>query len=223
MDIVYGICVYYGYFREQNIYKHLEVYNQLLASYPSYTFKFIINLMIDNKHKIDRDMIVETIKVKFPSHIIFLNNYNYGGTIAGLYDTYEYLKKNNMYDSYIMYFEEDFYAINPAFLEISIKLLEHYIYIGEVTFLTKGIKSREHSKKIQHWTDGGYYFSSYEKFNTIYTAIGPFHKGNTTIKYNHQIDGIELGEVGFPTMIHNAGFQFIGIPRNEYFVHNEVK
>jgi hypothetical protein len=177
--------------------------------------------MIDNKCNKARDTIIESIKEKFPSHIVFLHNFNYGGTIVGLYNTYEYLKENKMDDWHIMYFEEDFYAKNIDFLEISIKLLDEVIYVGEITFSYKGIKTRNYNGKNQYWTDGGYYFSSYTKFNTMYNKIGPFHKGDPTTKYNQFNDGVLLGEVGFPTMLYDAGFRFIGLPRELYFIHNE--
>ena len=221
MNIVYGICVYYGYFREKNIHRHIQVYNQLIATYPSYTFKFIINLMIDEKDLTIRSTIAENIKERLPGHLTILTNYNYGGTIAGLYDTYEYLKENMMYDWYIMYFEEDFTATNIKFLEMSIPLLEDVIYVGETTYSTNSIKQDMYKGEQKHWTDGGYYFSSYKKFNTIYSTIGTFHKGDTTTKYDHFLDGIILGEMGFPSMLYDAGFKFIGLPRGTYFVHNE--
>lgn len=223
MHIVYGICVYYGYFREKNIHKHLDVYNKLVASYPSHTFKFIVNLMIDEKNLSIRNTIAETIKERFPAHVIILTNYNYGGTIAGLYDTYEYLKENRLTDWHIMYFEEDFYATNIEFLEISIKILEEVDYVGEITYSTKGVKSAIDNGRHKHWTDGGYYFSSYTKFDTMYNKIVCFHKGDTSTKYNHLNDGILLGEVGFPSMLHDAGFKFIGIPRTTYFFHHEAR
>ena len=68
------------------------------------------------------------------------------------------------------------------------------------------------------WTDGGYYFSSIGNFNKIYEKIGIFHKGNSEKKYDHEIDGIILGEVGFPSQIKKF-FNFTGLLRNKYFIH----
>lgn len=33
------------------------------------------------------------------------------------------------------------------------------------------------------------------------------------------IDGIILGEVGFPTILKYNNFDFIGLPRIKYFIH----
>lgn len=151
-----------------------------------------------------------------------LHNFNYGGTIAGLYDAFMYIKDKKEYDSYLLYFEEDFYPFNLNFLEESLKYLSDNIYIGEVTREIPSYKERN-IVKYQRWTDGGYYFSSYYKLLQIEEKIGCFHKGNKTIRYDHFIDGIELGEVGFPSEVHSAGLSFIGLPRSLYFIHDESK
>jgi disulfide oxidoreductase YuzD len=221
MNILYGICVYYGYYRPRNIHKHLEQYNRLVAHYPHITFSFVINLMIDNKDIAKRALIAKVVQDSFQYPITVLHNYNWGGTIVGLYDTYEYLYINQLYDHHVIYFEEDFYPTNLAFLAKSLEVLSSYDYVGEVTRNTPQVKTRVYKGEHQTWTDGGFYMSSYKKLDTIFKKVGCFHKGNKDTKYDHQIDGIELGEVGFPTLLHNAGFRFIGLPRNEYFLHNE--
>lgn len=73
--------------------------------------------------------------------------------------------------------------------------------------------------KDSAYTDGGYYFSTINNFHKIESKIGIFHKGNTNTKYNHSIDGIILGEVGFPSEIY-LHFNFIGLLREKYFKHN---
>ena len=221
MNVVYGICVYYGYYRPNNIKQHLHKYNSLVSYYPHITFSFFVNLMIDSKDSIERDSIATNVKASFQQPMTVLHNYNWGGTIVGLCDTYEYMQRNHLHDHHIIYFEEDFYYMNIRFLEKSIELLPSYDYIGEVTRDTPQVKTRTRNGEDQVWTDGGYYMSSYTKFDTMYRAVGCFHKGNKDTKYEHQLDGIELGEVGFPTLIYTAGFRFIGLPRAEYFIHNE--
>lgn len=181
-----------------------------------------------------------------------LVDYNSGGTILGLYNTFNYFKNNDRKD-YIAFFEEDFYGINDKWLNDSINKLNNntYIYIGEhhpssgavlndnyLYLKEKNIYDidktncwnlsfsdilNKHNCKISDdnmlcWTDGGYYFSSIDNFNKIYEKIGIFHKGNKKIKYHHEIDGILLGEVGFPSQV-KKHFNFIGLMRNDYFIY----
>ena len=44
-------------------------------------------------------------------------------------------------------------------------------------------------------------------------------KGNVNTKYNRILDGISIGEVGFPTLIYHAGLKFDILNRNDYFVN----
>ncbi len=68
------------------------------------------------------------------------------------------------------------------------------------------------------YTDGGFYFSTVVGFARVYDAIGSFHKGDRTTKWDHLIDGVVLGEVGFPSEVARC-FQFRGLPRSDFFVH----
>ena len=68
------------------------------------------------------------------------------------------------------------------------------------------------------WTDGGYYFFSIKNLNKMYEKIGIFHKGKQYTQYHHAIDGIILGEVGFPSQIFKY-FKFTGLDRSLYFNH----
>ena len=70
------------------------------------------------------------------------------------------------------------------------------------------------------WTDGGFYFSTIQNLSKISDAIGVFHKGDQSTRYNHTIDGILLGEVGFPSLV-NKYFKFTGLRRDLYFKHDE--
>ena len=49
--------------------------------------------------------------------------------------------------------------------------------------------------------------------------IGIYHKGNQKTKWNHILDGIDYGEVGFPTLLYHAGFRFTCLYRKKYFKH----
>jgi hypothetical protein len=223
MDILYGFCFYYGYFKYNNIVSHINKFKELEQSYNSYNFKLIINVMIDEKDNVIREKMTNELQYRIENDFnitpILTHNFNYGGTIAGLYDTYLYMKDNNLKNYYICYFEEDFYYINLLFLDESLKRLNtnDYIYIGESTCGSFKITD-ERDKK---WTDGGYYFSKYNNLETIENKIGCFHKGNKDTKYDHLTDGIILGEVGFPSELFHNGFEYIGLNRIDYFYHNE--
>ena len=39
------------------------------------------------------------------------------------------------------------------------------------------------------------------------------------LKYDHILDGISLGEVGFPTLLHHARFNFGVVNRQDYFIN----
>ena len=188
--------------------------------------------MIDSTNVTERERIAEDIRIYIKDttgeESIVLHNFNYGGTIAGLYDTFQYMKMITATDSYLLYFEEDFYATNFTFLEESLRQLPGHIYVGETTLScapfykdtsTRGGNAKHNVHRHERWKDGGYYFSSYVNLLQIEKAIGTFHKGDQQKRYDHQIDGIDIGEVGFPTLLHHEGFSFIGLPRYNYFIH----
>lgn len=249
--LIYGICYYYGVNKIKNIINHVNAFNNIKKTDDI----FCLNIMVDS----DDNNLYTEIENKF-SKMLEINNivnykilvdYNSGGTILGLYNTFNYFKNNDRKD-YIAFFEEDFYGINDKWLNDSINKLNNnnHIYIGEhqpsggavlndnyLHLKEKNIYDMDktncwnlsfsdilnkHNCKISDdnilcWTDGGYYFSSIDNFNKIYEKIGIFHKGNKK-KYNHEIDGIILGEVGFPSQI-KKHFNFIGLMRNKYFTH----
>ncbi len=250
--LIYGICYYYETNKGKNIINHIKCFNKIKKDNDI----FCLNIMIDS---FDKKLYIE-IENKF-GELLQLNgilnykilvDFNSGGTVLGLYNTFNYFKNNNE-DDYIAFFEEDFYSINDNWLNHSINILNNndYIYIGEhipskntviqnnylylkekcVYDMDKNNCWKLSFSNILHnhkcelldnnklcWTDGGYYFSSIGNFNKIYEKIDIFHKGNKENKYDHEIDGIILGEVGFPSQIKKY-FNFTGLLRNKYFIH----
>lgn len=173
--------------------------------------------------------------------------YNWGGTIAALWYAYLYIKSRNISDTtYIAHFEEDFHSINDKWFVDSKNLLNSTdsVYIGEHTASTSNPEQNEKMCKVvkndtrchgeyifkdiyskyncniidSKYTDGGYYFSNLINLKCIEKKIGIFHKGNQHTKYDHTIDGIILGEVGFPSQIAQF-YNFIGLDRKKYFSH----
>lgn len=192
--------------------------------------------MMDEKNEEKRENNLFTIREVLEKHgipsAILTHGYNCGGTIEGFFTTFQYMEKNNLFDTYVAYFEEDFYPLNTDFLKASLEKLDStVIYVGEtVTGSIKSTKSRGNAVKkaswkfdseLECWTDGGYYFSNYERLKLVHETIGQFHIGEKDTKYNHAIDGIDYGEVGFPTILCHNGFHFVPLLRKDYFVHLE--
>jgi len=234
--LIYSICYYYGKNNKVNIDKHIECFNKITENNKI----FIINCMVDtDDHNIGLNDINDYMK-QFNINFKVITSFNWGGTILGLWDTYNFLKKiiniNSYHQTYIAHFEEDFRPIKSNFYIASkrrITLFGHrYIYVGETK--SGKINSGNHDGRLKGkayrnatrlgdpevWTDGGYYFSSLKNLKIIDNKIGIFHKGNNKVKYTRALDGIDIGEVGFPTLLYHNGFKFYPLKRDDYFNHN---
>ena len=232
--LIYSICYYYGKNKKENINTHIDCFLQINKENDL----FLVCIMIDSHdievHNKIRYEILEYVKSNYNINFDIITNFNWGGTIVALYDTYQYSKKiyNNL-NPYIALFEEDFYSINKLFLNDSINLLNNNnnIYIGESNIgrikknnddnRQTGYKTNTHLTNEEVWTDGGYYFSNLINLIKIEDKIGIFHKGNKNTKYDRSEDGISIGEVGFPTLLYNHNFNFDILNRSDYFVHNK--
>ena len=69
------------------------------------------------------------------------------------------------------------------------------------------------------WSEGGFYFSKLSKLQEIENKIGIFHKGDCNVKYKHILDGIDYGEVGFPTLLYHNDLNFNVLKRDDYFIN----
>ena len=177
--------------------------------------------------------------------------FNWGGTISALWYAYLYIKSQNISDTaYIAHFEEDFHSINKNwFIDSKNKLNStDFIYIGEHTPCISNPKQNQNMCKVvkndtrcqrgyifkdiyskygcnmidSKYTDGGYYFFNLKNLKCIEEKIGIFHKGNQNTKYNHVVDGVILGEVGFPSQVAQY-YDFIGLDRKKYFAHEYLE
>ena len=233
--LVYSICYYYTKNNKNNILHHIKSFNKINEDNKV----FIITCMIDsNEHKFAINEITNFINqynIKFK----VLTSFNWGGTILGLWLVYKYLFNNihnQLFDkTYIAHFEEDFKPVKPNFYIGSKRRLDlfgkRYIYVGESK--SGKINIGDHDKRLtgkayinskrlgnpEVWTDGGYYFSNVENLRKIENKIGIFHKGDSSKKYIRALDGIDLGEVGFPTLLHHNGFKFYALKRGDFFIH----
>ena len=96
------------------------------------------------------------------------------------------------------------------------------IYVGEcVTGKLKNADRKIGNRGVglfpEVWTDGGYYFTTVDRLKKMENKIGIFHKGNQNEKYVNLIDGIDFGEVGFPTLLYHADLKFNCLLRSKYF------
>lgn len=229
MVLVYSICYYYDAGKTINILNHQKCFESIKSSEDDI---FVITCMTDDMSKRDKisRRLKQILKVK---HEIIIE-YNWGGTIVGLWLVYKHFKKFPL-NIYVSHYEEDFLPIDVKTIEESKKLLEYnpdFIYIGECQYNKINIgndQGRLTKKRFKNatrlgdpevWTDGGFYFTTIGRLIKMYEAIGIFHKGNPNNKYNHDLDGIDIGEVGFPTLLHHAGFKFGFLNRKDYFINH---
>ena len=240
MHIIYGVCFYFGSYRKQNIIDHIQIFKDLCSTFSEHTFDFCITCMIDesdpNKRQIETLRLYEDFNELKNIKCTLLHNFNSSGTLQGLDDLFTHFNTDEYKNSYVFFFEEDFLPINLLFLNDSIDLLksDEYIYIGEsTTGKIKSVDSRPtHSKdrlcrlynsNTEVWTDGGYYATTIKRLQKVKEKLGDFHIGNKTTKYEKVLDGVDYGEVGFPTRLHHEGFVFKPLFRRNYFVHYEKR
>lgn len=235
-DVDKDVHYYYGTSRGNKKYKniesHINAFKKINIANKSFVITSVINTARgDKRYETVKNDLYTFCKNLIPNNDIYvIVEYNWGGTIAGLWNAYKLLKDK---EGYIAHFEEDFGPKNTKWFEDSVKLLvnNNYIYIGEsnigrikklnddsrLTFWQYKNSTRLGDPEV--WTDGGYYFSTIKNLKLIDEKIGCFHKGNQNTKYINLTDGIDFGEVGFPTLLHHAGFKFNVLKREDYFVN----
>jgi len=226
--LIYSICYYYGKNKVSNLLNHLHSFKALEENDK----KFIIVVMMDDINL--QNEIYDEFNSMILEHDInfdIIVNYNWGGTILGLWLVYKYIESTYDENTFVCMFEEDYGPQDTRWFDTALNLLTDDLkYVGETT--TGLIKRDNDDGRLvgkQHknghmfgnevWSDGGFYFTTLEKLIIIENKIGIFHKGNPEIKYSNQIDGINYGEVGFPTQLVNAGLTFDVLKRDDYFIN----
>jgi len=236
MNLIYSVCYYHNNNKTDNILRHLKQYEKVLKKVE--WGKFVLTVMIDSEeesiHKQTKKEIESLIFERAPSiDSEVLTCYNWGGTILGLWMTHNYAKGLGK-KSYVAHFEEDFYPLGDWFWEARRLLSEENVYIGEsiVGRPRRSDRAIESDGRYQTpdslgdpevWADGGFYFSNTEKLSLIEDEIGIFHKGDPNTKYDRVVDGINIGEVGFPTLIYHAGLRFDALHRKDFFSYDYYK
>ena len=266
--LLYSVCYYYGKNKKKNLIHHLDFFNKIKEKDDI----FILTVMIDskdmeihNKVKYELSNLIEMSRLLLNNNYKILTSYNWGGTILGLWMTYQYGKDKK--NAYIIHLEEDVKIINNELIKDVKKIFDmnnDYIYVGESdtqhpVYKNRGIikhamncrgqrigKCRRIVNKMkinmtknpsrdvhnnpglvgiipfhQVWTDGGLYFSQINRLQIIEEKIGIFHRGNQYTKWQHVFDGVEMGEVGFPTLLFHYGFTFGSVYRELYFKHDK--
>ena len=223
--------------RRNNIYKNIDNHIEQFLNIKEERKEFILISSVDKPrgdiyYQNVKEKLLNYCKQKIKNHPVhIITYYNWGGTIAALWECYKYLN-NLSKNGFVAHFEEDFGPRNNKWYPSSKKLLkEDIIYVGESTI--GRIKEHNDNNRLTYplfknhprlgdpevWTDGGFYFSSVKKLRIIDSKIGCFHKGNQNIKYVNILDGISIGEVGFPTLLYHKNLKFDVLNRSKYFIN----
>jgi len=244
MKIIYSICYYHTQQRERNLARHLGSFLSLGSEKELAICAMVDSYdpVVHNKAKKDiKSYIKRLIKIRSPRdadvETTVLTSYNWGGTILGLWMVYRYAYEKYGGDPniYISHFEEDFNFVEAdRVLEIKeiFNSNQDYIYVGESQRRHPNLEGRGETKKqhdrrpmsirypkreYEEWTDGGFYFSNTKRLQTAEKAIGIFHKGDPNTQWDHFYDGVDMGEVGFPTSLVEKNLSFGAVFRREYF------
>jgi len=238
----------YGFCKYNNIKCHIKAFLDIKNEQKEFILISFIDTPRGDKRYEEIKRHLEDIYKKWlgDNKFVVFVKYNWGGTIAALWYTYLYLKSiNENNDVCIAHFEEDFHPTNNEWFIHSKDLLNstNYIYIGEHIPSSDPTQNQKNTKVVKNdtrcqngymfkdvyakyncniidskYTDGGYYFSTLKNLKLIEEKIGIFHKGDQNTKWDHKIDGIVLGEVGFPSQVAQY-YDFIGLDRIKYFSH----
>lgn len=226
----------YGMSRGKNKYKNIECHINEFKNLENKNNVFVLTSSINTERGDKRYEDIKNELYKFCKKLLPDNNvyiiikYNWGGTISALWYVHNFLKGK---EGHIAHFEEDFGPMNSKWYEDSVNILkdDKIIYLGEST--TGSIKRGNSDGRINDlvhanqprlgnpevWTDGGFYFTTLKNLHIMEKNIGIFHKGDQYKIYDSMLDGVSIGEVGFPTLLYHAGLKFIVLKRSEYFVN----
>ena len=238
--LYYSVAHYYDVSSQRkknkytNIKNHITQFKEIENTEKAFVIVTAVDAPItDNKYynHVKKDLYA-LCKQYLPDHNVYIIvKFNWGGTIAALWATYKFLMANNK-EGFVAHFEEDFGPKNKHWYEEASKqLTDDIIYVGESNI--GRIKYRNDDNRLSHpiyynqprlgapevWTDGGFYFSTVKKLKIIEDKIGIFHKGDPNKKYVNLLDGISLGEVGFPTLIYHQKLKFSVLNRKDFFVN----
>lgn len=246
--LYYGVCYYYDRQHVEGLIQHLAHCESLGQANANFVVVAPMDSQSESKRirQAERlkDQLSQESSHSMPIHVVPC--FNWGGTVAALYVAFKRFRSAHP-QSHLAMFEEDFLPYNNLWLAESQRLLSMgNIYVGEHAYnrnhssahRPEGVKEIIDDCRVMggrtfkdvhksyglatngnsRYTDGGFYFSTMDKFRQIEEKIGLFHKGNQKSRWNHCVDGIILGEVGFPSEV-ALHFPFVGLERQLYFKH----
>ena len=221
-DYIHNICYYVGNQRKETILKHITRLKEYNHSSSKSVLKIlmVVSIMSDNEETTNK--IIEYINTLDSGNIEIkiLSFRNSGGTVAAMWKSWnDFLKNANIFSQYICTWEDDIIFKQEYWLDDVLGKMysNDYDYIGMITKSSDGHNSKYWSMGYKQtnrgtWTDGGMYFTKYEKLKEFENKIGVFTKANLSEVYHKGIHGIDFGEVGFPTELYNNEFTFFGLP-----------
>ena len=229
-QLVYAIAHYFDRDTDYaNITNHFRCFEQLQIQKKTFVLISAIDDM--NHSEATKQRLTQYInKLGHTASFKVIIYYNWGGTIAALWELYKNIK-GSCVKTKVALFEEDFYPITTLWYPAAIdKLTDDTIYVGESNAnrikyadddgAVKGaIHKSPRLSEYEVWTDGGFYFTDLGRLQTMEEKIGVFHKGDQHKKYDHTVDGIRHGEVGFPNSLYLQNLKFDFLNRTDYFKH----
>ena len=155
--IIYSICLYYHTNKlKENINAHVNTFKKICEKED----KLVLNVMVDLKDEKDQEEKRKELKKGIDKKINYeiLMDYNWGGTIVGLWNTYKYAERNYE-EVYICHMEEDMRIKNEKILEDLKRILDEnkdYIYVGETEYENKSMKGRGIIKNSKDYFNRNY-------------------------------------------------------------------
>lgn len=234
-DLLYSICYYADRDFFVNIERQVSHAHSIISDYNTDLVFIAVCAFddIDNRQHVENKLNEIYQKINHEKmKILFLAIPNWGGTIAALWYLWkDVLEARICIPTYVSHMEEDLELFSNSWLSSSIACIDQFIYVGETTRkagefkltsqrgTTGGARGRTKLAEEEAWSDGGFYFTTVEKLKIMEDAIGIFHKGDQTTKFDHHLDGVDIGEVGFPTLLYHANLKFTTIARDSFFRH----
>ena len=125
--LIYGICYYFNNQKIKNIQNHITCFKRISNANDTFSVCVMIDSHDLTEHDTVKNYIEKIIKENNMLNFKVFTCFNYGGTVLGLWKTFEYYKTYTNHN--IAFFEEDFHPINTNWLNDSNELLKTNKYI----------------------------------------------------------------------------------------------
>jgi len=230
---VYMTCIFAGSRRGAgNVRRHLQFvcnYNHLQDGKKRVLF--VVSVRGDHEEyerQVTQALFEENTRPDYVD-IVCLKDENWGMLVGALWDTWRFLKKENIKSKYVLACEDDWLFSHWPHRARLLKR-KGYIYVGMFSYINMKREPLKYARYLQNgvkesrcdggwgrvvthfkpnkriWTDGGLYFMKYDALQKMEDAMGVFTKAPR--HFDKGIHGVDFGEVGFPTELHHLGFRF---------------